>query len=104
MSRPTRTRCRSRSLRQSSTPDAYSSPPVFADYAGRLPFCQPVYRRGSDLSAVGAGRGAGLAMSLRALVGITAIHCRVLGIRIGIAARGEGQVPAAPAVVSDEGR
>src|SRR5581483_6778499 len=78
--------------------------PFFADYAGVPAFCQPVCRPGLRLPAVSAGRGARLAMTLRALVGIAAIHRGVLGVRIGTAARGKGQLPTPPPVTSDEGR
>src|ERR1700742_567327 len=50
------------------------------------------------LTAVGAVRGAGPAMALCARVGIAAIHRGVLSVRIGTAARGEGQLPTPPPV------
>src|ERR1700739_1910579 len=56
------------------------------------------------LAPVGAGGGARLAMALRALIGIAAIHCRALCRRIGHAARGVGETPAAAPVGTDEGR
>src|SRR5690242_20410840 len=79
--------------------------PVVVDYAVRLRFANLFTGdEWNELTAVGAGRGAGLAMSLRTLVGIAAIHRGVLGVGIGAAARRERQIPAAPPVISDEGR
>src|ERR1044072_6016797 len=63
---------------------------------------QPIENR--TLAPVGAGGGTRLAMALRALVRIAAIHGRALRRRIGRAARGEGETPALAAVTADEGR
>src|SRR5271169_6465380 len=66
--------------------------------------CHSTREAASCLAPVGAGRGARLAVALRALVGIAAVHRRALRLRIGHAARSEGQVPAPPAIGADEGR
>src|ERR1700730_13659340 len=56
------------------------------------------------LAPVGAGGDARLAMALRALIGIAAIHCRALCRGIGHAACGVGETPAAAPVGADKGR
>src|ERR1700759_1810077 len=75
---------------------------ILRRHMARMCSARPGY--GAELASVGAGGGARLAMALRALIRVAALHRSVLRVRIGHAARGEGELPALAAVGAEEGR